>query len=435
VYTEIGERVGVTIFTGYGELHTPSEVVAMVAEGQSVGRAEQGDEVELILAATPFYPESGGQVGDTGTIRGDHGVAHVLDTQRPLASLIVHRVTMLEGSIAVGDVVEAEVDAERRLHILPHHSGTHLVHRALQEVLGPEATQAGSLVAPDRLRFDFRWPKPLTADELREVQDCVNAAIWANLPVRAEYMSYDEAMQEGAMALFGEKYGDRVRVVKIGDWSKELCGGTHVGATGDIGLLLITSETGIGSGIRRIEALAGAAAYSHIIDLREYLNELATSLESKPDQLLLRARQLSVELRDANKRIDALTQKLAAREADQLVSAGSAFDGIVIVADQIAAETDDLLKATTDAVKLRLERGAVVLGSIVAGSPRFAMAVTRDLLEDGVQANQILRAAAQQAGGGAGGSPEFAQGGGRDASKIANVLDTAVALIKQKAKG
>jgi alanyl-tRNA synthetase len=432
-YLRVADEVEPTIFTGHDALATLSEVVAILANGVPVPRAEQGDEVEIVLAATPFYAEAGGQVGDTGVIRGDAGEARVLDTQRPVASLIVHKAEIVSGAIAVGDAAEAEVDAERRLHILPHHSGTHLLHKALQEVLGPEATQAGSLVAPDHLRFDFQWPRPLTEDELREVQDRVNAAVMANLPVRKEIKPYEQAIREGAMALFGEKYGDRVRVVSMGDWSKELCGGTHVNATGDIGLFLITAETGIGSGVRRIEALAGAAAYAYANELRDEVTAAAAALETRPENLVARGRQVMTQLRDAEKRIEALTQQLAAREAEALLRQSTSIDGMTVVAEQVRADSKEYVEATADAVKSRLDKGVVVLGSVVGGSPFFTMAVTRNLSQAGVQANEILRRAAREAQGGAGGSAEFAQGGGRDASKVQDVLNAAVDLIRERA--
>ncbi|MBV9280133.1 MAG: alanine--tRNA ligase, partial [Chloroflexi bacterium] len=361
-YAALAQHLEPTVFTGYDELHRTTEVVAIVAEGQPVVRAQAGDEVEIVLAATPFYAESGGQVGDTGTIVGDSGWARVSDTQRPHASLIVHKASIAEGAISVGDVVRAEVDAERRLHILPHHSGTHLLHKSLHEVLGPDATQAGSLVAPDRLRFDFHWPRPLTGDELREVQDRINAAIWANIPVRTYVEPYADAIAEGAMALFGEKYGDQVRVVNIGDWSKELCGGTHVHATGDIGLMVITGESGIGSGVRRIEALAGAAAYAYVNDLRDQVAAAAEALGTRPDRLVSRAQQLVHEARENEKRADFLARKLADREAEALVRGGLSIDGMTVVANRITADSTDYLKAATDAVKSRLDRGIVVLG-------------------------------------------------------------------------
>jgi alanyl-tRNA synthetase len=434
-YVEIARQVPETVFTGYNELRTTTTVAAIVAGGEPVSRVERGAEAEIVLIATPFYAESGGQVGDTGFIRGDGGVARVLGTQRPYASLISHRVRVEDGSIAVDDVVEAEVDTERRLHILPHHSGTHLLHKALQEVLGPEATQAGSLVAPDRLRFDFNWPRPLTQDEINEVQDRVNAAIWANLPVRADVMSFEDAVHDGAMALFGEKYGDRVRVVSIGDWSKELCGGTHVNATGDIGLLVITREESSSAGVRRIEAVAGAAAYAYLNQLRDRLDQVATTLETAVDNVTPRATQLMAQTRDQEKRIEALTQRLAALEAETLLHQARAVDSMTVVAGRVAADSVEYLKATTDAVKARLDRGIVVLGAVLNGGPRFTMAVTRNLADEGYSAREILGAAAVVAGGKGGGQPEFAQGGGKDPTKVQEVLETAVDIIRRKAEG
>lgn len=433
-YAALAATLEPTIFTGYDELQTPSEVVGILAGGQPVGRAEAGDEIEIVLPATPFYAESGGQVGDQGFIRTDSGLARITDTQRPLATLVVHRGVVEEGTIAVGDAAIAEVDAERRLHIVPHHSATHLLHKALQEVLGPEATQAGSLVAPDRLRFDFRWGRPMTPDEIREVQDRVNAAIWANLPVSKRVLPYAEAIQSGAMALFGEKYGDNVRVVSMGDWSKELCGGTHVNATGDIGLVIITSETGIGSGVRRIEAVAGAAAYSFVQTLREQISETAAALETRPDFLAPRAQQLNAELRERDRQVEVLTRRLAAREAEALMRDAIPVDGFTVVARRIEADSVEYLQATADAVRSLLDQGIAVLATVVEGKPQFTMAVTRNLNERGFQANILLREAARGAQGGAGGTAEFAHGGGRDASKVGDVLETAVRLIRQKAE-
>jgi alanyl-tRNA synthetase len=248
-------------------------------------------------------------------------------------------------------------------------------------------------------------------------------------------MPFDEAIRHGAMALFGEKYGELVRVVSMDDWSKELCGGTHVNATGDIGLLVITGETGIGSGIRRIEALAGAAAYAYINDLREELSAAAEALETRPEHLVTRAEHLMAELREQERRIAALSRKLAAREAEGLLREGTSIDGVMVVADQIVADSRDYVQNVTDAVKSRLDRGIVVLGSVVGQAPYFTMAVTRNLKDQGFHANAILREAARQAGGNAGGNPEFAQGGGKDASKVQEVLRAAVDLIRQRAEG
>lgn len=433
-YLPRGERIEPTIFTGYEELESITEVVGIIAEGESVSRAEAGDKVEIVLASTPFYAESGGQVGDAGVIRGESGQATISDTQRPTSTLIVHRPSSIEGSISVGDVVKAEVDAVRRLHILPHHSGTHLLHKALQEVLGEEAVQAGSLVAADRLRFDFRWPRPMTLDEVREVQDRVNAAIWANLPVVTEVEAYDQAIRDGAMALFGEKYGDRVRVVKIGDWSKELCGGTHVKASGDIGLLVILSETGTGSGIRRIEALAGASAYAYVNDLRDSLSAAAEALDTRPENLPNKAKQVMNDAHELQKRTEHLTRRLASQEAESLIREGTSIDGMTVVANRITADSMDYLKDATDAVKSRLDRGIVVLGTVIEDKPQFTMAITGNVKEAGFDAAKILREAVSHAKGGAGGTQEFASGGGRDVSKLDEVLETAVILIKQRAE-
>jgi alanyl-tRNA synthetase len=434
-YSQLAGTVPSTVFTGYDELQTSAEVLAILSGGEAVTRAEAGDRVELLFDRTPFYAESGGQVGDTGAVRGDGSLATVLDTQRPYTGFIAHSVQVESGAINVGDVVHAEVDTERRLHILPHHSGTHLLHKALQEVLGPEATQAGSLVDPHRLRFDFRWPRPMTADEVREVQDRVNAAIWANLPVRREIMSYADALAEGAMALFGEKYGDTVRVVKMGEWSKELCGGTHVDATGDIGLLIIVSESGIGSGIRRIEALAGAAAYAYVNDLREQLTAVASALGTRTDSLLTRVETLTQQVREGEHRVEALSRKLADAEAERLVRRAIAVDGVSVVAEQITADEGAYLTDVIDAVKSRLDRGIVVLAAQVKGTPQFKLSVPRALSSEGYNARDLLREAATRVGLKAGGTSELGQGGGGDSAAIPQLLENVVELVRQKAEG
>jgi alanyl-tRNA synthetase len=432
-YVELARSVPASLFTGYEELTTTAAIVAILAEGRPVNRAEAGDEVQVILDRTPFYAESGGQVGDTGLLRGNDAVMTVTDTQRPYPAFIAHSVTVQKGAINVGDAVEAAVDQERRLHILPHHSGTHLLHKALQEVLGPEATQAGSLVAPDRLRFDFRWHRALTEDEIREVQDRVNAAIWANLPVRREIMSYDEAIREGAMALFGEKYGDTVRVVKMGDWSKELCGGTHVDATGDIGLLLIESETGIGSGVRRIEALAGAAAYAHVHELREELARVAAALETHPDNALNRAQHIVGQVREQEKKIESLSRRVAQSDAEKLIHSAQSVDGLSLVAAQIGADEAGYLRDVSDAIRSRLERSIVFLAAPINGNATFTVSVPKVLNAEGYDAGSLLREALQGHGRG-GGKPGFAQGVG-EVTKIQTVLETALDLVRRKAEG
>jgi alanyl-tRNA synthetase len=435
-YIELAKTESPTVFTGYDELRSTAEVLAILAEGRPVRRSQEGDEVEVILDITPFYSEAGGQVGDSGVLRGDSTLVRVEDTQRPYASFIVHKARVVEGTLSVGDEVCAEVDEERRLHILPHHSATHLLHKALQEVLGSDARQAGSLVAPDHLRFDFTWPRALTLEEIRDVQDRVNAAIWANLPVRREVLPYDEAIREGAMALFGEKYGDRVRVVSMGDWSKELCGGTHVGATGDIGLVVIISESGIGSGVRRIEALAGAAAYAYVNDQREQLREVAASLDARPDTVVARAQQVVAQARDRERRIETLTRQLAEREADALVARLQENGAVDVVSARISASDFEYVRAVSDAVKSRLDAGAVVLGAIIDEGPKFTLALTRKLKDRGYNATAILRQAAKQVGiGGAGGTEDFAQGGGSDAAKLDAVLQATVDLIRRRAEG
>jgi alanyl-tRNA synthetase len=274
----------------------------------------------------------------------------------------------------------------------------------------------------------------MTDDEVREVQDRVNAAIWANLPVRKETMSYDSALAEGAMALFGEKYGDVVRVVNMGEWSKELCGGTHVDATGDIGLLLVVSETGIGSGVRRIEALAGAAAYSYVNDLRDRLDQLATALDTRADSVVVRAQQLTSQVRELERRIEALSRRLADAEAERLSHDAIPVDGLSVVAAQLSTDNGEYLRDVIDAVKSRLDRGVIVLAAEVKGTPQYKLSVTRGLTASGYHAGNLLKEAAQRAGFRGGGTPELGQGGGGESSSIPDVLQTVVELVRRKAE-
>jgi alanyl-tRNA synthetase len=427
----LAERVSHSEFLGYTEPAADANVVGLIAGERLRDAVTEGDDVEIILDRTPFYAESGGQVGDTGTVTGPRGTVQVVDTQKPFGGIIVHRGTVISGSLATGDRVRAQIDSRRRAEIRPHHSATHLLHVALHEVLGPQATQAGSLVAPDRLRFDFHWPQAVGEGELVRIQTRINELVFDDEPVVTREMGFDEAVAEGAMALFGEKYGATVRMVQMGP-SKELCGGTHVSETLDIGPVVILSESGIGSGVRRIEALAGRAAFDHLSQTDAAARTVAKILGTPADRLLDRASDVMDQLRAAEKRIQQLTRRIASQQAAELTASAEPLNGSEsrFVVRRVPADSADDLLQLAAATSKSLGSGIVVLGSVVGGKPQFAASVSKDLEPQGYNARAIAQKVGQVVGGGAGGSGEFAQGGGRDANRLDEGLDQAQNFVR-----
>ncbi|HEX6970789.1 MAG TPA: alanine--tRNA ligase, partial [Limnochordia bacterium] len=318
-------------FVGYDDLQAEGKIIGLLREGEPAVSAKAGDRVDLVLDVTPFYAEGGGQVGDRGTLRTPTGEVEVQDAQRIGESAIVHVGRVRAGEVAIGQSVVCAVDRAGREAAQRHHTGTHLLHRALHEVVGRHARQAGSLVAPDRLRFDFTHAKPLDADELARIEREVNAHIIANLPVTAEEMDYDAAIASGAMALFGEKYGDRVRVVSVGDYSRELCGGTHVRHSGELGLFKIVSETGVAAGVRRIEAVAGLAALAHIGEEEAWLHGMAERLGVPARDVPAQLEKLQAQLRELSRTVEALRGQLASSKADTLVDQAETFGDVRVV--------------------------------------------------------------------------------------------------------
>jgi len=443
-----------TTFVGYDTLETTTTVLALITTRGSTGSpragakparpelvegrapvefAEAPAEVEVVLRETPFYGEAGGQVGDAGEIVGPHGRVQVDDTQRPAEKLIVHRGRVLEGRIAVNDAVVAQVDEARR-DIMRNHTATHLLHAALRRVLGSHVRQAGSLVAPDRLRFDFTHMEALKPEELAEIQRIVNEKIRADLLVTTRVSSFDEAMKEGVLAFFDEKYGDQVRVVETKEggerFSGELCGGTHCSATGQIGLFLIVGESSIGAGMRRIEAVTGRAAEAYVQEQLAALEGASRRLGAVASDLEAKVATLLSDLDSERKRAQAMERALAAPAAEALVGKARAVDGIPLLAARVDAPSQDALRHMGDVLRQRLGSAVVVLGAVLDGRPAFMAMVTPDLVKRGLHAGHILKRVASAAGGGGGGRPEMAQGGGTDASK----LDEALALVKPLVK-
>ena len=426
-----------SIFTGYESTEQETTLVALLVNGAPVEQAARGDAVEVVLRETPFYAEAGGQVGDAGVIDGPHGRIAVDAARAPVPGLIVHAGEVVDGEVAAGEPVTARVDAVRRADVTRNHTGTHLLHAALRQVLGTHVRQAGSLVAPDRLRFDFSHPSGLSGDELREIERMVNGRVLDNLPVVHQQMGYQEAIDNGALAFFGDKYGDVVRTCRIGapdgePFSFELCGGTHTGATGEIGLLHVESEGGIGAGTRRIEAVTGRGTEGVLSERHVLMESLAKQLQTAPADLQSRLAAVLEDLDRERKRASALERDLAKRQADGLAGEAQDVDGVAVLASEVTASTMEALRGAADSLRRRIESGVIVLGSVIDGKPAFVATVSKDLTAEGYHAGNIIREVAKVAGGGGGGRPDMAQAGGKDASKLAEALALAPELVKKR---
>ncbi len=427
-------------YNPYDAESVDTTVLAITRDGEPVMQAEPGDAVEVILPRTNFYVESGGQVSDTGRIfhtDGETWVVRVNDVRKPAAGVIIHIGEVLEGTPKVGDDALAQVDMQRRRDIMRNHTATHLLHAALHDVLGAHARQAGSLVAPDRLRFDFTHPEAVTPEQIERIEAEVNQAILANYHLNIVTKPLKEAMAEGAMALFGEKYGENVRTITIGDnefRSYELCGGTHVNETGDIGLFLITSEGSAAAGVRRIEAVTGHAAYELVQRRFKAMKQAARMLDSTPDELPVRVEALQDELVQAEKEIAHLRQEQATSGFAEKLEQVAHVDGVPVLAAQLPNADADTLRQMADRFRERYPSGVVVLGSVFEGRPTLIAAVTEDLVKRGLNAGEIVKAVAQTIGGGGGGRPTLAQAGGKDVEKLPEALDRVVEIVKGRLK-
>ncbi len=439
VWFDIAEREGATEFTGYSSTGGDGQVVALVVDGREVDRADAGAEVTVLTNQTPFYGESGGQMGDTGTIAAETGLRiDVTDTSKPLGRLHAHRGKIASGSIAVGDTVHLAIDAERRDRIRANHSATHLLHAALRNRLGDHVTQKGSLVAEDRFRFDFSHPKPLTAEEIAAIEAEVNAEIRHNEAVVTRLMSPDDAVSAGALALFGEKYGEEVRVLSMGrageggrNYSVELCGGTHVRATGDIGLFRIVSESAVSSGVRRIEALTGEAARQWVVRREDALKSVAATLKTAPEEvearvsaLLDERKRLERELAEAKKQL-----ALGGGGVTAPVAADEDLGGVKFSGQIIDGLEPKALRGLLDEAKQRMGSGVAAIVAVNEGRAAFAVAVTDDLTAR-FNAVELVQAGVTALGGkGGGGRPDMAQGGGPDGGKAEAALSAVRAAL------
>ena len=425
-----------SVFTGYESTEQETTLVELRTNREPPGSAARGDAVQAGLLETPFYVEAGGQVGDVGVIKGPRGWISV-DVVRAERGRILHEGKVIDGEVAAGEPVTARVDAVRRADVTRNHTGTHLLHAALRQVLGPHVRQAGSLVAPDRLRFDFSHPSGLSGDELREIERMVNGRVLDNLPVVHRQMGYQEAIDNGALAFFGDKYGDVVRTCRIGapdgePFSFELCGGTHTGATGEIGLLHVESEGGIGAGTRRIEAVTGRGTEGVLSERHVLMESLAKQLQTAPADLQSRVAAVLEDLDRERKRASVLERALAKREADGLAGGAQDVDGVAVLASEVTASTMEALRGAADSLRRRIESGVIVLGSVIDGKPAFVATVSKDLTAEGYHAGNIIREVAKVTGGGGGGRPDMAQAGGKDASKLAEALALAPELVKKR---
>jgi alanyl-tRNA synthetase len=419
-----------TDFLGYDALETQTSLRAILCGGELRDSAREGDEVELVVDETPFYAESGGQVGDRGTLATAGGRVAIHDAQRPTGELVVHRGRVVEGAIRADEAAELRVDPEARAATVRNHSGTHLLHAALREVVGPQAMQKGSLVAPDRLRFDFTHDAPLTRDEIERIEDLANAWIETNAPAQVREMPYNDAIEAGAIAIFEEKYGDRVRVISFGDFSTELCGGTHADSTGEIGLLKIVSESGIASGVRRIEALTGLGALEHLREQQRTLERLAELLKSPVGELPTRVEKLIEERKAAEAELERL--RAAQRGAASADLSGEARDvaGVKLLATRVEGVGAKELRSMVDDLRGRLGSGIVLLAAVDGERVSLALGVTSDLTKR-FKAGDLVREIAALVGGKGGGRPDFAQAGGNDASQ----LDRAFARLAELVAG
>src|SRR5882757_6198913 len=437
-YRQIADAAGETDFIGYDTTEGESTIVGILVDGASSPAATEGDEVEIVLDRTPFYAEGGGQIGDTGRIRLDTGaVVEVRDCQKPVPGVYVHKGVVQVGEVTVGAKAQASIDARRRKAIARAHSATHLTHQALRDALGPTAAQAGSENQPGRFRFDFGSPSAVPHTVMADVEQQINEVLARDLDVHAEVLSLDEAKKQGAIAEFGEKYGERVRVVTIGDFSKELCGGTHVHNTAQLGLVKLLGESSIGSGVRRIEALVGVDAYNFLAREHTVVAQLQELVKGRPEELPEKISAMLGKLKDAEKEIEKFRAEKVLQAAAGLVESAKDVRGIAVVTGQVPDGTtpDDLRKLVLD-VRGRIQGGraaVIALFTTVNGKPLTVIATNEAARERGLKAGELVRTAAKTLGGGGGGKPDVAQGGGQNPDAIVDAVAAVERLVAETA--
>ena len=419
-------------FIGYDKLETKTTVTAIIHAGEEAQVAKSNDEVFLFLKETPFYAESGGQVGDKGWIYTEHASAYVEDVQKSPQGLHIHKVIVKSGEISKGDEVQAIVENAFRNAVIKNHTATHILHQALKDVLGNHVNQAGSLVTPDRLRFDFTHFSALREDELRKIEAIVNEKIWQSIDLSIDYQEFEKAKETGAMALFGEKYGDIVRVVQIGDYSVELCGGCHVRNTSEIGLFKLVSEGGIGAGTRRIEAVTSKKAFEFLNGKMKILKQVSNLVKANDDQQITeRVQSLQQEVSNLEKENESLSTKIANIEASSILEKVEDITGVPVLAEHVNVKDMNQLRNMVDDLKQKLDSAVILLATENNGKVQLAAGVSKDFVEKGIHAGKLIKEAATICGGGGGGRPDMAQAGGSDPSKIQEALTSAQAFVKK----
>ncbi len=424
-----------TEFLGYGNLSTSSKIMAIISDGDEKERSEEGEEIQIILDKTPFYPEGGGQTGDVGTLCAPLGEITINDTKSAEEDMVIHHGIVSRGIVQKGDQVLAQVDEQQRHRAARNHTATHLLHSALRNVLGDHVQQMGSLVSPERLRFDFSHFAPLSEDELKRVEDSVNERILDNIIVDCFEAEHHDPRAKGAIALFGEKYGDKVRIVEIDSHSKELCGGTHVRRTSELGFFHIISEAGIGTGVRRIEALTGDTLLRHWQDQADLLGSVSTMLKAGPDELINKLGSLIEQLHDQEKCLEGMQMKAMSGQVDYLLEQTVDVGGVKVLAAKVDVGDMDALRSLGDLVKDRLDSGVTILGSSLADKAGLVCFVSKDLIKDrGLHAGKLLREVARVVDGGGGGKPEMAQAGGKNPARLEEALKKSKEILLQQIK-
>lgn len=421
-------------FNGYSEIYGEGTIEAIVKDDELVQSAEEGDKVSIVLDNTTFYPEGGGQVGDCGLITNENLVLEVLNTKKGANNSIKHIGIIKSGRISNGDKVKTLVDRETRMSAARNHSATHLLHKALREVLGEHVNQAGSLVTPERLRFDITHFEAISNEELKVIEEKVNNVILSSLDIKCDIMNIKEAKEKGATALFGEKYGDEVRVVSMGDYSTELCGGTHLTNTSQVGMFKILSEGGVAAGVRRIEAITGKAVYEYLKERDGIISEVCVNLKSKEDNLIQRISSLLEENKNLSKELHDMKAKMSLQSVDSIFDSKVEVNGVNLITNKFEGMDMDTLRETADNLRDKLGSGVVVLANVVDDKVNFVVTATKDVLDKGIHSGNIVREVAKIAGGKGGGRPNMAQAGASDVSKVDRALSYASEVIKTQVK-
>ncbi|ENY8961480.1 alanine--tRNA ligase [Clostridioides difficile] len=421
-------------FNGYSEIYGEGTIEAIVKDDELVQSAEEGDKVSIVLDNTTFYPEGGGQVGDCGLITNENLVLEVLNTKKGANNSIKHIGIIKSGRISNGDKVKTLVDRETRMSAARNHSATHLLHKALREVLGEHVNQAGSLVTPEKLRFDITHFEAISNEELKVIEEKVNNVILSSLDIKCDIMNIKEAKEKGATALFGEKYGDEVRVVSMGDYSTELCGGTHLTNTSQVGMFKILSEGGVAAGVRRIEAITGKAVYEYLKERDGIISEVCVNLKSKEDNLIQRISSLLEENKNLSKELHDMKAKMSLQSVDSIFDSKVEVNGVNLITNKFEGMDMDTLRETADNLRDKLGSGVVVLANVVDDKVNFVVTATKDVLDKGIHSGNIVREVAKIAGGKGGGRPNMAQAGASDVSKVDQALSYASEVIKTQVK-